>query len=636
MAKTGIHIKRANVGSVEAHNLRTEQYLDGLKKAGRSIYFFQDQTHLNQSWVNPLYQGKTCEEIQKDLIELYKEKVGQSPQLKDRTRTNKKTGKEYTVAGWSPIREGVVPIKDSTTLDDFKLVKDWAKSKGLDVIRIDIHHDEGYRNEDTGETKHNRHAHIIFDWVDHGTGKTLKLDEKDMSEFQDIVAESLQMERGVAKAISGAEHIDHAEFRQRMAEQATKEMEEKSYQAEQDLKEAEAMKQLIEEVEIPAMKKEADKEISENKEKAEAALKKAIKDLEKEKADAEQSLKDVNEKITAKGEEIEAKNKELKTALGDLKKAREDKTTTEGDITELEQNKAEIEGDITKAKDKLKELDDNKDSLLSEIENLKGKEKELMKEGWSAFGWVAKRFIGIKDKKQEEALEEINKWRDEAIAEVNDRELKATKEIHKIKEEALDEIREETERNLLSEWKLKNFNIQASSKDEELGKTLIGLSSVNEGWKMIVDITKSALEWGIRGFQEIKNLINGQIVTLPRQKVVQGEVLGEEVDVRAVKCKDGIYRVANPIKDAWRFIDDFMKDLLERKARRTREEMEERAKEIRQIELEKPAAPQKPAPRFYGQKPSELQKKVDELDAPTPKKINVPKKGEAKKRGRGL
>lgn len=47
MAKTGIHIKRANVGSVEAHNLRAEQYLAGLKKAGRSVYFFQELSHNN-------------------------------------------------------------------------------------------------------------------------------------------------------------------------------------------------------------------------------------------------------------------------------------------------------------------------------------------------------------------------------------------------------------------------------------------------------------------------------------------------------------------------------------------------------------------------------------------------------------
>ena len=547
MAKTGIHIKRANIGSVEAHNLRTKEYLDGLKKAGRSIYFFEEESHKNQSWENPKYQGKSCKQIQDELLELYRQKVGQTPQLKDRIRVNKKTGKEYTVAGWSPIREGVVPIKDSTTLEDFQLVKQWAESKGLDIIRIDIHQDEGYRNEETGATKHNRHAHIVFDWVDRNTGKTLKLDNKDMSEFQDIVAESLQMERGVPKAISGINHIDHAEYRQRMAEQ---------------------------------------------------------------------ELASIEQKMADRGNDIKNINKQLETAKKGLKEALKNKDVS-----------------ISKLEEEIRELDDNKDSLLEEIETLKKREKELMKDGWNALGWVAKKLIGVKDEKQQQALEEINKWRDEAIAEVNERELKATEEIHKLKEQALEEMREETERNLLAEWKLKNTNIHESSKDEELGKTLIGLSSVNEGWKMIVEITKSALEWGIRGFQEIKNLINGQIVTLPRQKVVQGEVLGEEVNVRAVRCEDGIHRVANFIEDKWRFIDDFMKDLLERKARKTREEMEERAQEIKKKEMEKPAAPQKPAPRFtpkyYEGKPSEIQQR-------TPKKINVPKKSEGKKRGRSL
>lgn len=609
MAKTGIHIKRANVGSVEAHNLRTEQYLDGLKKAGRSIYFFQDQTHLNQSWVNPLYLGKTCEEIQKDLIELYKEKVGQSPQLKDRTRTNKKTGKEYTVAGWSPIREGVVPIKDSTTLDDFKLVKDWARSKGLDVIRIDIHHDEGYRNEDTGETKHNRHAHIIFDWVDHGTGKTIKLDEKDMSEFQDIVAESLQMERGVSKAISGAEHIDHAEYRQRKAEKTTKELEEKSYQAQQKLKEADAMKELIEKVEIPKMRKEADEkiekakqkadeEIAKKKEDAEAALKKAIADLEKEKSDAEQSLKDVNEKITAKGEEIEAKNKELETALGDLKKAREDKTTTEGDITELEQNKAEIEGDITKAKDKLKELDDKKDSLLSEIENLKGKEKELMKEGWSAFGWVAKRFIGIKDDKQQQAMEDLYKLKNEIMS--------------------------ETEKNLVSADKLNRATSKnsLSSNDKTILEIIRDFVPIDPAIKKVVEIAESALEWGITNIENIKHLIGGGGVTLRSGRELQGVQIDEEVTVGAVRTIEGRYSVKAFIGNLQLTFKEFVSRIKKKQEEKKRAMVEAKAKQI--IES---AAPQKPAPRFTA--------KYTENNR-TPKKINVPKKSEGKKMGRRL
>lgn len=210
MAKTGIHIKRCNVGSVEAHNKRTKGYIEGLKKAGVNIYFFQELSRNNRSWVNPRYEGKTCEQLFKEMIEEYKahHKKHQAPALKDVKRINKKTGKEYTVAGWSPIREGVVPIKEDTKLSDFKPIEEWARGKGLDVVRIDMHHDEGYKDEETGNIKFNRHAHIVFDWLDHQTGKTLKLNEQDMSELQDVVAKALDMERGESKAKTGAEHRD--------------------------------------------------------------------------------------------------------------------------------------------------------------------------------------------------------------------------------------------------------------------------------------------------------------------------------------------------------------------------------------------------------------------------------------------
>ena len=155
MAKTGIHIRRCNVGSVEAHNKRTKGYIEGLKKAGVNIYFFQELSRNNRSWVNPRYKDRSCEQIFKDMIEEYKlhHKKHQAPALKDVTRINKKTGKEYTVAGWSPIREGVVPIKEDTKLEDFKPIEEWAQEKGLDVIRIDLHHDEGYKDEETNNIK---------------------------------------------------------------------------------------------------------------------------------------------------------------------------------------------------------------------------------------------------------------------------------------------------------------------------------------------------------------------------------------------------------------------------------------------------------------------------------------------------
>lgn len=505
----------------------------------------------------------------------------------------------------TPIREGVIVIKEDTTMAELIIFAKKCEEKwGLIPLQIYTHKDEGHYN-DEGEWNPNLHAHIVWRWCDE-IGVTRKLRKQDMAEMQTILAECLQMKRGVS---SDKKHLKSMQYKNEAEAQRLKELEEKSYQAEQDLKEADAMKELIEKVEIPKMRKEADEkiekakqkadeEIARKKEDAEAALKKAIADLEKEKSDAEQSLKDVNEKITAKGEEIEAKNKELETALGDLKKAREDKTTTEGDITELEQNKAEIEGDITKAKDKLKELDDNKDSLLSEIENLKGKEKELMKEGWSAFGWVAKRFIGIKDDKQQQAMEDLYKLKNEIMS--------------------------ETEKNLVSADKLNRATSKnsLSSNDKTILEIIRDFVPIDPAIKKVVEIAESALEWGITNIENIKHLIGGGGVTLRSGRELQGVKIDEEVTVGAVRTIEGRYSVKALIGNLQLTFKEFVSRIKKQQEDKKRAMVEAKAKRI--IES---AAPQKPAPRFTA--------KYTETER-TPKKINVPKKSEGKKMGRRL
>lgn len=240
MAKTGIHIKRANIGAVEAHNERSKEYLEALAKAKRPLYFFPDLTSNNSSWVNPRYQGKTCRELFDERLTLYgkkhhtKDGKPKKPILEDRKRVNKKTGKEYTVAGWSPIREGCPPIKEDTTFEDFKPVIDWARENGLDVIRIDLHHDEGHEEETIDkvtkgkktERKLNRHAHVVFDWINPKTGETIKLNDAKMSELQTVLADALGMERGESKEITGVKYISHAEYREKKAEESAIRLEE--------------------------------------------------------------------------------------------------------------------------------------------------------------------------------------------------------------------------------------------------------------------------------------------------------------------------------------------------------------------------------------------------------------------------
>lgn len=85
---------------------------------------------------------------------------------------------------------------------------------GIRAIQIHMHRDEGhYENpEDKSTWQPNLHAHIIWDWIDHTTGKSFKLNAEDMSQIQDMVAETLEMERGKHKEETGAEHLKRNDF----------------------------------------------------------------------------------------------------------------------------------------------------------------------------------------------------------------------------------------------------------------------------------------------------------------------------------------------------------------------------------------------------------------------------------------
>ena len=214
--KTGGHIKRANVGSIEEHNERKQEYLDRLKAAGHPLHYFPDllAQGVNKHWVNEdrHYKGKTSAQIFELQQRWYFKKKHQKPQLKDRPHIDK-NGREKVRAGWSPLREAVIVIKPDTKLQDFDPVKAWFKKKGVATVRLDLHFDEGHIDKRTGERHINNHAHMELDWMDWKTGSTIKLGKKDMSELQTVLAEALGMERGELKEITGADNVDQATYR---------------------------------------------------------------------------------------------------------------------------------------------------------------------------------------------------------------------------------------------------------------------------------------------------------------------------------------------------------------------------------------------------------------------------------------
>ena len=137
-----------------------------------------------------------------------------------------KNGKIIKVAGCSPIREGVLLIKPDTTLEEVRKFGEMCRQRwGITPLQIFLHKDEGHwlngqpdpedrESFKVGERwfKPNYHAHIVFDWMNHDTGKSRKLNDDDMMQMQTLASDILLMERGKSKTVTGKEHLERNDF----------------------------------------------------------------------------------------------------------------------------------------------------------------------------------------------------------------------------------------------------------------------------------------------------------------------------------------------------------------------------------------------------------------------------------------
>lgn len=212
--KTGIKFKPCNVGTAEAHNRRDRAYCEAVARKFGHTYFWD--RHLNRSWRNPSYLTP-LPALLEDMKVLVKRKTGRAMQCKPVITTDRKTGKKKERSGCSAIREGCPPIKPDTRIEDFEPFVRWLEGYGISVISIDLHHDEGHADPDTDDLRQNHHAHIIVDWLNHETGKTVKIDSNVCKEIQTVLAESLGMERGTPKEDTGIEGLSAIEYKEKMA-----------------------------------------------------------------------------------------------------------------------------------------------------------------------------------------------------------------------------------------------------------------------------------------------------------------------------------------------------------------------------------------------------------------------------------
>ena len=197
-----------------------------MRNIGKSkVYVVSELSANNEQWINPDFGSPELQAHYEDIKRMVKEKTGRAMQEKERERKGK-NGKIIKVAGCSPIREGVLLIRPDTTLADVhKFGEECQKRWGITPLQIFLHKDEGHwlngqpAPEDRESFKvggrwfkPNYHAHIVFDWMNHDTGRSRKLNDDDMMQMQTLASDILLMERGKSKAVTGKEHLERNDF----------------------------------------------------------------------------------------------------------------------------------------------------------------------------------------------------------------------------------------------------------------------------------------------------------------------------------------------------------------------------------------------------------------------------------------
>ena len=197
-----------------------------MRNIGKSqIYIVPELSADNEQWINPDFGSPNLQTHYDNIKRMVKEKTGRAMQEKERERKGK-NGKVIKVSGCTPIREGVLLIKPDTTLADVKKFGEECQRRwGITPLQIFLHKDEGHwlgGQPDVGDKesfqvgerwfKPNYHAHIVFDWMNHDTGKSQKLNNDDMTVMQTLASDILSMKRGQSKAETGKEHLERNDF----------------------------------------------------------------------------------------------------------------------------------------------------------------------------------------------------------------------------------------------------------------------------------------------------------------------------------------------------------------------------------------------------------------------------------------
>ena len=274
----------------EAHNYRCKE-----------LYYVRSKlSHKNENWIWD--ENKCLADRREEIRKLVKEKTGRKMQAKA-----------------VPLHEGVVVIDEYTTMEDLKkLGKAFHNRFGCECIHISIHRDEGHWVDKEGYDvglkptdnpteeqlnngvmwKPNLHAHMVFDWYNHETGKSIRTSKQDARDMQTICAEVLNMERGQQ---SSKKHLDGLSFKLAEKNQEAREQEEYLDELGNDINEAEEKF------------KKVDLRLS-NSLKELSTIKSSIEEINALKTQKNDEIRDLERRIEERKEKLRREPLEITTA----------------------------------------------------------------------------------------------------------------------------------------------------------------------------------------------------------------------------------------------------------------------------------------------------------------------------------
>lgn len=185
MSTSSIHFQRADVEFAEKHNSR-------------------ETGNRQPSYLLPKDRRQSNDfEKLADAHKLHED------QMKKR-RDNKIPGRAPTLQ--DSYWEAVVNLNSEHTIEDVRKVAEHIRQNyKLTPTSLAIHRDEGYIDQETGETKYNYHAHLTFYTIADCRSQMRLMTRAKLRDLQTEVAQLLGMKRG--QEHSQAKRLDHQQYR---------------------------------------------------------------------------------------------------------------------------------------------------------------------------------------------------------------------------------------------------------------------------------------------------------------------------------------------------------------------------------------------------------------------------------------